>query len=95
MAEKKHYLIRVWDISGLKVPNLEQVKDKESFVVKEENSHDGFNLLQERIIKCYENNIKNLHVAKGLRATYEETDKEEINQNKTTGKITGKSNQNR
>ena len=72
MAEKKHYLIRVWDISGLKVPNLEQVKDKESFVVKEENSHDGFNLVQERIIKCYENNIKNLHVPKGLRSTYEE-----------------------
>ena len=72
MAEKKHYLIRVWDTVGLKAPNLEQVKDKESFVVKEENSHDGFNLVQERIIKCYENNIKNLHVPKGLRATYEE-----------------------
>ena len=74
MAEKKHYLIRVWDISGLKVPNLEQVKDKESFVVKEENSHDGFNLVQERIIKCYENNIKNLYVPKGFRATYEEVE---------------------
>ena len=74
MAEKKHYLIRVWDISGLKVPNLEQVKDKESFVVKEENKHSGFNLLQERIIKCYENNIKNLHVPKGFRSTYEEVE---------------------
>ena len=72
MAEKKHYLIRVWDTVGLKAPNLEQVKDKESFVVKEENSHDGFNLVQERIIKCYENNIKNLYVLKGLRSTYEE-----------------------
>ena len=72
MAEKKHYLIKVWDTSGLKAPNLEQVKDKESFVVKEENTHDGFNLLQERIIKCYEINIKNLYVPKGLRSTYEE-----------------------
>ena len=72
MAEKKHYLIRVWDASGIKAPNLEQVKDKESYVVKEENSHDGFNLVQERIIKCYENNIKNLYVPKGFRATYEE-----------------------
>ena len=69
MAEKKHYLIRVWDISGLKVPNLEQVKDKdkESYVVKEENTYDGFNLVQEKIIKLYENNIKNLCVPKGLR----------------------------
>ena len=74
MAEKKHYLIRVWDTSGLKAPNLEQVKDKESFVVKEENSHDGFNLVQERIIKCYENNIKNLYVPKGFRSTYEEVE---------------------
>ena len=72
MAEKKHYLIRVWDISRLKVPNLEQVKDKKPYVVKEENTHDGFNLVQEKIIKSYENNIKNLHVLKGLRATYEE-----------------------
>ena len=70
MAEKKHYLIRIWDISGLK----ESDKSKESFVVKEENSHDGFNLLQEKIIKSYENNIKNLHVPKGLRSTYEEVE---------------------
>ena len=68
MAEKKHYLIRVWDISGLK----ESDKSKESFVVKEENSHDGFNLVQEKIIESYENNIKNLHVPNGLRSTYEE-----------------------
>ena len=70
MAEKKHYLIRVWDVSGLK----ESDKSKESFVVKEENSHDGFNLVQEKIIKSYENNIKNLHVPKGLRSTYEEVE---------------------
>ena len=70
MAEKKHYLIRVWDISRLK----ESDKSKESFVVKEENSHDGFNLVQEKIIKSYENNIKNLHVPKGLRSTYEEVE---------------------
>ena len=37
-----------------------------------ENTHSGFDLVQERIIKCYENNIKNLYVPKGLRATYEE-----------------------
>jgi len=72
MAEKKHYLIRVWDISGLKAPNLEQVKDKKSYVVKEENTHNGFNLVQEKIIKSYENNIKNLCIPKGFRATYEE-----------------------
>ena len=77
MAEKKSYLIRVWDTSN-KVPVLEQVKDskeksKESYVV-EENVSDGFNLLQERIIKCYENNIKNLYVLKGFRATYEEVE---------------------
>ncbi len=74
MAEKKHYLIKVWDISRLKAPNLEQVKDKESYVVKEENNHDGFNLVQEKIIKCYENNIKNLYVLQGFRATYEEVE---------------------
>lgn len=68
MAEKKHYLIRVWDRSELK----ESDKSKESYVVKEENTHDGFNLLQERIIKCYESNIQNLYVPKGLRSTYEE-----------------------
>ena len=72
MAEKKHYLIRVWEVSGHKTPNLEQVKDKESYVVQEENTHDGFNLVLEKIIKSYENNIKNLHVPKGLRSTYEE-----------------------
>ena len=82
MALKKTYLIKVWDMSGDKVPPLEQVKDSEtkserSYVVEEKNTDDGFELLQERIIKCYENNIKNLRVSKGLRATYEEV-KEKI-----------------
>ena len=77
MAEKKSYLIRVWDTLK-KAPSLEQVKDskeksKESYVV-EENVSDGFNLLQERIIKCYESNIKNLYVLKGFRSTYEEVE---------------------
>ena len=77
MAEKKHYLIKVWDISGVKAPSLEQVKDsetksKESYVVEEKNTNDGFDLLQEKIIRCYENNIQNLYVPKGLRCTYEE-----------------------
>jgi hypothetical protein len=77
MAEKKHYLIKVWDISGLKVPSLEQVKDsktksKESYVVEEKNTDEGFDLLQEKIIRCYENIIQNIHVPKGFRATYEE-----------------------
>ena len=77
MAVKKHYLIKVWDISGLKAPSLERVNDpetksKESYVVEEKNFNDGFNLVQEKIIRCYENIIQNLHVPKGLRATYEE-----------------------
>jgi len=76
MATKKSYLIRVWDALRIKAPTLEQVKDskiksQESYVVEEKDS-DGFDLIQERIIKCYENNIKNLYVPKGLRATYEE-----------------------
>ena len=87
MAFKKNYLIRVWSTIGGKIgTTIDNIIETE---------HSGFDLVQERIIKCYENNIKNLYVPKGLRATYEETDKEEINQNKTTGKITGKSNQNR
>ena len=75
MASKKNYLIRVWSTVGGKIGTLDSI-------IKTE--HSGFDLLQERIIKCYENNIKNLCVPKGLRATYEETDKEEINQNKTS-----------
>ena len=59
MAAKKYFLIKVWDCSGKKT------KDR----------HDGFELKQERVISCYESNIKNLHVAKGLRATYEEVEK--------------------
>ena len=87
MASKKNYLIRVWSTIGGKVgTSLDNIIETE---------HSGFDLVQERIIKCYENNIKNLYVPKGLRATYEETDKEEINQSKTTGKTTGKSNPNR
>ena len=87
MASKKNYLIRVWSTTGGKIgATIDNII---------ETSHSGFDLVQERIIKCYENNIKNLHIPKGLRATYEETDKEEINQNKTTGKIPARPNQNR
>ena len=87
MAFKKNYLIRVWSVTGGKIgTTIDNII---------ETSHSGFDLVQERIIKCYENNIKNLHVSKGLRATYEETNKEEINQNKTTGKIPARPNQNR
>ena len=73
MAEKKHYLIRVWDVSG-KNKQITDSKNKEPIITipLEENKHSGFNLLQEKIIKSYENNIKNLHVPKGLRSTYEE-----------------------
>ena len=75
MAEKKHYLIRVWDVSG-KNKQITDSSNKEPIITipLEENKHSGFNLLQERIIKCYENNIKNLYVLKGFRATYEEVE---------------------
>jgi len=63
MAEKKHYLIKVWDTSIKKDKKLDKLIETES---------DGFDLIQERIIKCYENNIQNIRVPKGLRATYEE-----------------------
>ena len=63
MAEKKHYLIKVWDTSIKKDKKLDKLK---------ETSSDGFDLVQEKIIRCYENNIQNLCVPKGLRATYEE-----------------------
>ena len=64
MASKKNYLIRVWSTTGSKIgTTLDNII---------ETSHSGFDLVQERIIKSYENNIKNLHVPKGLRATYEE-----------------------
>ena len=63
MAEKKHYLIKVWDTSIKKDKKLDQLI---------ETASDGFDLVQEKIIRCYENNIQNLCVPKGLRATYEE-----------------------
>ena len=63
MAEKKHYLIKVWDTSIKKDKKLDKLI---------ETSSDGFDLVQEKIIRCYENNIQNLCVPKGLRATYEE-----------------------
>ena len=66
MASKKNYLIRVWSTVGEKIgTTLDDMIEAHS---------DGFDLLQERIIKCYENNIKNLYVLKGLRATYEEVE---------------------
>ena len=74
MAEKKHYLIKVWDVSG-KNKQITDSKNKEPIItIPLENKHNGFNLLQEKIIKCYENNIKNLYVPKGFRATYEEVE---------------------
>ena len=65
MAEKKHYLIKVWDTSIKKDKKLDKLI---------ETSSDGFDLVQEKIIRCYENNIQNLYVPKGLRATYEEVE---------------------
>ena len=63
MAEKKHYLIKVWDTARKKDKKLDQLID---------TSSDGCDLVQEKIIRCYENNIQNLCVPKGLRSTYEE-----------------------
>ena len=63
MAEKKHYLIKVWDTSIKKDKKLDKLI---------ETSSDGFDLVQEKIIRCYENIIQNIRVPKGLRATYEE-----------------------
>ena len=63
MAEKKHYLIKVWDTARKKDKKLDKLI---------ETSSDGFDLVQEKIIRCYENNIQNLYVPKGLRRTYEE-----------------------
>ena len=68
MPLKKTYLIRVWDNRQKKNKELDKLI---------ETTSDGFDLIQERIIKCYENYIKNLSVPKGLRATYEEV-KEKI-----------------
>jgi len=76
MASKKNYLIRVWSVAGAKIgATIDHII---------ETSHSGFDLVQERIIRCYENNIQNLHVPKGFRATYEETNKEKINKDKKT-----------
>ena len=72
MAEKKHYLIRVWDVSGKNKQITDSNNKAPHITIPLENKHNGFNLLQERIIKCYENNIKNLYVPKGFRSTYEE-----------------------
>ena len=63
MAEKKHYLIKVWGTTIKKDKKLDKLI---------ETSSDGFDLVQEKIIRCYENNIQNLCVPKGLRSTYEE-----------------------
>ena len=74
MAEKKHYLIKVWDTARKKDKKLDK---------SIETSSDGFDLLQEKIIRCYENNIQNLYVPKGLRATYEEVKAPEKEAKKT------------
>ena len=67
MAAKKYYLIRVWSTTGNKIgTTLDNII---------ETSHSGFDLLQEKVIPCYESHIKNLYVLKGLRATYEEVKK--------------------
>ena len=62
MASKNSYLIRVWQLS-----QKDKIKDK-----SKDNTTDGFELSQEKIIKCYDKDIKNIRVAKGYRATYEE-----------------------
>ena len=66
MAAKKYYLIKVWDTARKKDKILDKLIETES---------DGFDLLQEKVIPCYESHIKNLYVPKGLRATYEEVEK--------------------
>ena len=43
MAEKKHYLIKVWDTSIKKNKKLDK---------SIETSSDGFDLVQEKIISC-------------------------------------------
>ena len=61
MNIKKHYLIKVWTLTDNKVHKGTS-----------EHNQDGFHLAQEKIIKCYDKDIKNIRVAKGYRATYEE-----------------------
>ena len=61
MNIKKHYLIKVWTLA-----------DNDIHKETSEHEKDGFHLAQEKIIKCYDKDIKNISVAKGYRATYEE-----------------------
>ena len=61
MNIKKHYLIKVWALINNNVHKGTS-----------EHNEDGFHLAQEKIIKCYDKDIKNISVAKGYRATYEE-----------------------
>ena len=66
MASKNSYLIKVWQIpkkGNVSSDNKDKIIDSTS---------DGFELAQEKIIKCYDKDIKNISVAKGYRATYEE-----------------------
>ena len=77
MNIKKHYLIKVWTLTNNNVHKGTS-----------EHNEDGFHLAQEKIIKTYEKNIKNLRPAKGYRATYEEV--EAPKENKTTTKTTAK-----
>ena len=66
MASKTSYLIRVWQLSKKGKVSL---KNKDQII---DNTSDGFELAQEKIIKCYDKDIKNISVATGYRATYEE-----------------------
>ena len=77
MSIKKHYLIKVWTLPDSNIHKGTSEHDK-----------DGFHLAQEKIIKTYEKNIKNLRPVKGYRATYEEV--EAPKENKTTTKTTAK-----
>ena len=66
MASKTSYLIRVWQLpkkGKISLGNKDKIID---------NTSDGFELAQEKIIKCYDKDIKNIYVVKGYRATYEE-----------------------
>ena len=66
MASKTSYLIRVWQLPKKgKIP----LGNKDKFI---DNTSGGFELAQEKIIKCYDKDIKNISVAKDYRATYEE-----------------------
>ncbi len=66
MASKTSYLIRIWQ---LPTKGKILLKNKDKII---DNKSDGFELAQEKIIKCYDKDIKNIRVAKGYRATYEE-----------------------